>query len=387
MLSIATTAASQATSVLSSVASRLLSSSAPTSTTLPPERPYDGPDLLSSLSHDLHAHVFTFLSLRALFAVSRVSSAFSALPSHPTCDELYRQQLFDPFHAALCSDRSAGETWRDYVSRVVDVERRLVSGGEDGVLYDVGGCDEDHPHRGSRMYIGAQHFHAANYDSNAQLFWNFDETDDTPFPVPGLLVLRNVCWLQVECLVRLPSPPPGHTPYRYRLFWRLGVSERSNLGGPTFSVAPVEEDAAFATAASRVVYNDQLRRLIDQPYTHIPGVGDEQPPTLIPQPDRGRRGGEDRGAAASESEAQSSRDVDGGQAALGSTEAACADGGAARTHPTGASDERAAHRRGRSESQGDHSRRGGTNRGQRGEARDRGGGTEDSCGRAWPGLW
>ena len=280
----ATTAASQATSAISAVASRLLSSASPTSPPPPPERPYTGPDLLSPLSHDLHAHIFTFLPLRALFASSRVSSTFSALPSHPQCDELYRQQLFDPLHAPLCSDRVAGESWRSYVSRVVDVERRLVSGGEDGVLYDVGGCDEDHPHRGPRMYVSAKHYHAANYDSNAPLFWSFEETEDTPFPSPGLLVLRNVCWLQVECVIRLPSPPLGHAAYRYRVCWRLGVSERSNLGGPTFSVGPVDQDAPFATAASRLVYNDQLRRLIQQPYTHIPGVGDEQPPAFIPLP-------------------------------------------------------------------------------------------------------
>lgn len=286
MLSMATNAASQATSALSAVASRLLplSSTAPNSPPQPAERPYDGPDLLSALSHDLHAHIFTFLPLRALFASSRISSAFSAVPSHPTCDELYRQQLFDPLHPQLCSDRAASESWRAYVSRVVDVERRLVSGGEEGVLYDVGGCDEDHPRRGPRMYVGASHLDAANYDSNAQLYWHFEETEDTPFPRPGLLVLRNVCWLQVECLIRLPSPPLGHTSYRYQVYWRLGVSEKSNLGSPTFSVAPVEEDAPFATAASRVVHNDQLRRLIELPYTHIPGVGDEQPPNFIPLP-------------------------------------------------------------------------------------------------------
>ena len=166
----------------------------------------------------------------------------------------------------------------------MDVERRLVSGSEDGVLYDVGGCDEDHPHRGPRMYVGVQHCHAANYASTAPLFWAFEETIDTPFPQPGLLVLRNVCWLQVECLIRLPSPPLHHSPFRYRIYWRLGVSERSNLGGPTFSVAPIEEDESLATSASRITYNDQLRRLIQLPYTHIPGVGDEQPPSSIPLP-------------------------------------------------------------------------------------------------------
>ena len=287
----ATAAATHASSAISAVASRLLSSPL-NSPSLPPERPYNGPDLLSSLTHDLHAHIFTFLPLRALFASSRLSSTFATLPSHPTCDELYRQQLFDPFHAQLCSDRSAGESWRSYVNRVVDVERRLVSGDEDGVLYDVGGCDEDHPHRGPRMYVGAKHYHAANYDSNAPLFWSFEETDDTPFPLPGLLVLRNVCWLQVECLIRLPSPPLGHSPFRYRVYWRLGVSEKSNLGGPTFSVGPVDDDAPLATSASRVVYNDQLRRLIQLPYTHIPGVGDEQPPAIIPMPTEEAEGGE-----------------------------------------------------------------------------------------------
>ena len=174
------------------------------------------------------------------------------------------------------------------------MERRLVSGGEEAVLYDVGGCDEDAPRRGPRMYVGAKHFHAANYQSNAPLFWAFETSDDTPFPQPGPLVLRNVCWLQVECVVRLPSPPLGHSPYRYRVYWRLGVSEKSNLGGPTFSAGPAEEDAALATAASRLVHNDQLRRLIQTPYTHIPGVGDEQLPAFIPLPSAD--GGEEEAA-------------------------------------------------------------------------------------------
>ena len=88
LLSLATSAASQASSALSTVASRLLSQSTNTPATppLPPERPYDGPDILSPLSHDLHAHIFTFLPLRALFASSRLSSTFSSLASHPTCD-------------------------------------------------------------------------------------------------------------------------------------------------------------------------------------------------------------------------------------------------------------------------------------------------------------
>ena len=159
-----------------------------------------------------------------------------------------------------------------------------MSGGEDGVLYDVGGCDEDQPQRGPRMYVSSKHYHAANSDSRAPVYWAFEETDDTPFPIPGLLVLRGVCWLQVECVIRLPSPPVGQLPYRYRVYWRLGVSEKSNLGGPRFSVGPVEQDAPFASEVSRVVYNDHLRRLIDLPYTHIPGVGDEQPPAFIPQP-------------------------------------------------------------------------------------------------------
>ena len=266
---VAASAAEHLSSSLSTIAASLSSPSPPAR---PPSPPYTGPDRLSPLSHDLHALIFTFLPLRALFVAARVSSTFRSLPSHPVADELYRSQLFVPSAPSACTDRRADESWREYVTRVVAVERRLVGSEESGLRYEIGGCDERV--RGPRMYCGMRAAAVANYTPTDTRYWEFVLSPDSVFG--SWLMLNAVCWLQVERAIALPCPPAGHSPFRFRLLYRLGVSERSNLGSPTFSAAPVPADARFCSDVRRVVHNDELVRLIRQQPSRVMGVGEEK---------------------------------------------------------------------------------------------------------------
>ena len=124
----------------------------------------------------------------------------------------------------------------------------------------------------------------ANYDGAR--YWRFEPSRESVFN--ELLVLRNVCWLQLETRISLPCPPPGRAPYRFRISYRLAVSERSNLGSPTFSVEPMlPMDAAFCTDVRRVVHNDELRHLIDQGESCVMGIA-------MTQTTAWRRPGEER---------------------------------------------------------------------------------------------
>ena len=264
-LSLAQMAADRLNSSLTSLTSTSLTPPQPRT---PP--PYLGPDLLSSLPHELHALIFTYLPLRALFASARLSRTFALLPSHPSTDDLFRRQIFDPTRPSLCTDRPPTEPWRRYVQRVVDVEHRLIGDDASGVKYEVGGCDERV--QGPRMFVSMRRGWAANYDPNQAVYWGYENSIESVFS--SSLVLRFVSWLEVAVDIDLPTPPtPDATPYRYKVLFRLGVSERSNLGSPTFAAGPAEEDVAYATSVSRVVHNHHLRELIDDRESVVTGVG------------------------------------------------------------------------------------------------------------------
>ena len=268
-VSLATTAATALTSSLTSLTSTLTGSSSPPRPPSPP--PYHGPDLLSPLPHELHALIFSFLPLRSLFACTRISPTFSLLPSHPSTDDLFRRQLFDPTRPHLCTDRPPHEPFHSYVHRVVDSEHRLIPHPTSPhlILYEIGGCDERV--KGPRQFTSMRAGWAANYDP-AEVYWAYERSVEAVFGQS--LFLKFVCWLEVVVDVELPTPPTAECgPYRYALYFRLGVSERSNLGSPTVAVEPVDDDARYASSASRLVHNHQLRKLIGEKESVVTGVG------------------------------------------------------------------------------------------------------------------